>query len=350
MQVSKTAIMNGETTTVSAYFPLPGGATYYQTGSTGANQYFWHKDWLGSARLSSSITNRTTYFDRGFAPFGESYSNFGNAAGLDFTGDTQDSFAGLLYDTPGRELHPGQGRWLSPDPAGIGVVDPTSPQSWNRYAFVNNSPLNSIDPSGMACYPLERQIFGSCAGFMDNGVDFGGNWNEFAVMSIPAITPNSAYNPPSYWMYTTITFDSEGNQIGDPFYTFGVQTGGWQNLGNGLDALNIIAANNTTNCQAPFLCNPVGQIGPPQQYKPPPSSYLSKYGAQLACEASVGIALVSDQQEQIFGAAFGLLAGYYKGNVIAATGGLMLAANVTVGNALRARSTCVPLAWGPGYY
>ena len=107
--VGKTAIMNGETTTVSAYFPLPGGATYYQSGSTGSTGYFWHKDWLGSVRLSSSNTNRTAYFDRAFAPFGESYSNFGNAAGLDFTGDTQDSFPGLLYDTPSRELHPGQG-------------------------------------------------------------------------------------------------------------------------------------------------------------------------------------------------------------------------------------------------
>ena len=113
-----------------------------------------------------------------------------------------------------------------------------------------------------------------------------------------------------------------------------------------------VAAN---NCQAPFLCNPANYrptptIRTPQQYKPAPSSYLSKYGAQLACEASVDIALVSDQQEQIFGAAFGLLAGYYKGNVIAATGGLMLAGRVLVGDALQARSTCVPLAWGPGHF
>ena len=148
----KTAVMNGQTTTVNAYFPLPGGATYYQSGSTGANQYFWHKDWLGSARLSSSITNRTSYFDRAFAPFGESYNNFGNAAGLDFTGDTQDSFAALLYDTSNRELHPGQGRWLSPDPAGLGAVDPTNPQTWNRYAYVLNNPLRYTDPLGLYCF------------------------------------------------------------------------------------------------------------------------------------------------------------------------------------------------------
>jgi hypothetical protein len=76
-------------------------------------------------------------------------------------------------------------------------------------------------------------------------VSFGGNWNEFAVLSIPTVTANSTYIPPSYWMTATYTLDSQGNQIGDPFYTFGVVTGGWQNLGNGLDALNIIAANNS---------------------------------------------------------------------------------------------------------
>ena len=182
----KTAVMNGQTTTVNAYFPLPGGATYYQSGSTGANQYFWHKDWLGSARLSSSITNRTSYFDRAFAPFGESYNNFGNAAGLDFTGDTQDSFAALLYDTSNRELHPGQGRWLSPDPAGLGAVDPTNPQTWNRYAYALNNPLSNIDPTGLYCEYYgdsdesdEGASFdfhsdqGTCEG---NGPEGGGKW------------------------------------------------------------------------------------------------------------------------------------------------------------------------------
>ncbi len=115
---------------------------------TNGSGYFWHKDWLGSVRLSSSVLNRTYYFDRAFAPTGEMYKNFGNTTGLNFTGNTQDSFAGLLFDTPNRELHPGEGRWLSPDPAGLAAVDPSSPQSWNRYAYVMNDPLSNIDPLG----------------------------------------------------------------------------------------------------------------------------------------------------------------------------------------------------------
>jgi RHS repeat-associated protein len=52
------------------------------------------------------------------------------------------------YDTPARELHPNLGRWVSPDPAGMAAVDPRNPQSWNRYAYVSNNPLNSTDPTG----------------------------------------------------------------------------------------------------------------------------------------------------------------------------------------------------------
>ena len=42
---------------------------------------------------------------------------------------------------------------MTPDPGGLGVVDPTNPQSWNRYAYVMNNPLNLIDLAGLeACY------------------------------------------------------------------------------------------------------------------------------------------------------------------------------------------------------
>jgi len=149
--VGKTAVMNGQTL-VNTYLSLPGGATLYET--PGAKD-LWHKDWLGSARLSSTVTGHTIFYDRAFAPFGEQYSSFGSAnSGLSFTGDTQDTFivngsTPEPYDTPNRELHPIQGRWLSPDPAGLNAVDLTNPQSLNRYAYVSNNPVGEIDPSGL---------------------------------------------------------------------------------------------------------------------------------------------------------------------------------------------------------
>src|SRR5215469_4492530 len=59
----------------------------------------------------------------------------------------QDTVANL-YDFPAREYGT-QGRWLSPDPAGVAAVDPTNPQTWNRYSYVLNNPLVIIDPLGL---------------------------------------------------------------------------------------------------------------------------------------------------------------------------------------------------------
>jgi RHS repeat-associated protein len=142
--VGKLAVMNGQTL-INVYVPLPGGATFNIAPGTGR---FWHKDWLGTARLSTTLNNRTVDYDRAFAPFGEVYKNFGSTANNNFTGDTQDTVAGT-FDTDNRELNPSQGRWLSPDPAGVAAVDPSSPQTWNRYAYVLNDPLTLVDPWGL---------------------------------------------------------------------------------------------------------------------------------------------------------------------------------------------------------
>jgi RHS repeat-associated protein len=54
------------------------------------------------------------------------------------------------YDFPAREYGI-QGRWPSPDPAGLAAVDPSNPQSWDRYAYVLNDPLTLVDPTGLDC-------------------------------------------------------------------------------------------------------------------------------------------------------------------------------------------------------
>jgi RHS repeat-associated protein len=127
--------------TLHSYLPLPGGATLYINGSSG--NYVWHNDWLGSARLGETLVNSTVLFDRAFAAFGEEYQSYGNAGQVSFTGDTQNIVAGT-YDTPYREMNPNQGRWISPDPSGLGAVNLTNPQTWNRYAYVANNPLTRI--------------------------------------------------------------------------------------------------------------------------------------------------------------------------------------------------------------
>src|SRR6266481_3553915 len=144
--IGKTAVMNGNSI-VDVYVPLPGGSTFHMVPG---GQHFWHPDWLGTIRLDSSRSNRAWIFDRAFPPFGEVYKGFGTAGSYDLTGDTQDTVAGT-YDTQNRELNPSQGRWISPDLAGLSAVDPSNPQTWNRYAYVLNNPLNAVDPDSLWC-------------------------------------------------------------------------------------------------------------------------------------------------------------------------------------------------------
>jgi len=126
-----------------AFVPLTGGAAAVYSSSGLA--YYRHSDWIGSSRFASTPT-RTLYYDGAYAPFGEAYAQMGTTD-LSFTGMNQDTVANL-YDFPVREYGI-QGRWPSPDPAGLSSVRPRDPQTLNRYAYVRNSPLQIIDRTGL---------------------------------------------------------------------------------------------------------------------------------------------------------------------------------------------------------
>ncbi|HET7206728.1 MAG TPA: RHS repeat-associated core domain-containing protein [Terriglobales bacterium] len=138
----KLAMMNGQAVQ-KQFVPLPAGAAAVYASS--GLSYYRHPDWLGSSRLAST-PSRGVYFDGAYAPFGEPYSQTGTTD-LSFTGQNQDTVTGL-YDFMFREYHPTQGRWISPDPAGLAAVDPSNPQSLNRYAYALNNPLKYIDRDG----------------------------------------------------------------------------------------------------------------------------------------------------------------------------------------------------------
>jgi RHS repeat-associated protein len=150
----KLALMNG-TTLIKAFVPITGGSTAVYTSSGLA--YYRHTDHLGSSRLASTPTN-TVYSDTAYSAFGEPYAQSG-AIDPSFTGQNQDTLPGV-YDFLAREHDPNQGRWTSSDPAGLAAADPSNPQTWNRYAYVQNSPLTYIDPLGLylVCSPGLRSI------------------------------------------------------------------------------------------------------------------------------------------------------------------------------------------------
>lgn len=143
---SKLAIMNAQSL-LKGFVSLPGGsaAVYNSSGLA----YYRHSDWLGSSRFAST-PSRTMYFDGAYAPFGEAYAQTGTSD-LSFTGMNQDTVANL-YDFPQREYGT-QGRWPSPDPAGLSSVQPKDPQTWNRYAYTRNTPVSLVDPDGLCTAP-----------------------------------------------------------------------------------------------------------------------------------------------------------------------------------------------------
>jgi len=148
----KLALMNGQTL-VSAFVKLPGGgrAVYKSTGLA----FYRHADHLGNSRLSTT-PSRARYYQAAYAPYGEDYAPAGNNPDLAFTDQNQDTVSGSapywstnLYDFMFREYRTAHGRWTSPDPGGLAVVDPMNPQSWNRYGYVLNNPMALIDPFGL---------------------------------------------------------------------------------------------------------------------------------------------------------------------------------------------------------
>jgi len=88
--------------------------------------FFEHSDWRGTVRARSTVYG-ASYQDCSSRPFGDALSCTGSLSGyaIQFTGDEHDSESNLEH-TLFRQLSTTQGRWISPDPAGIAAVDPAN--------------------------------------------------------------------------------------------------------------------------------------------------------------------------------------------------------------------------------
>jgi RHS repeat-associated protein len=129
-----------------AKIPLPGGGTAIYSG--GSLQSYGHVDWLGSSRLTSTPARAATG-ENARAPFGEPYAVLNTVPNQSYFASLDQNIATDLYDTQNREYQTKQGRWITPDPAGLAAADPSNPQTWNRYAYALNNPLSNTDPTGL---------------------------------------------------------------------------------------------------------------------------------------------------------------------------------------------------------
>jgi RHS repeat-associated protein len=133
-------------------------------------------DPLGSTTVVLDTTGAVT--DRFFhQPFGKrinadgtTYSGAVGPMKNGFTGQESDDAFGLI-NFQGRMYDPALKRFMSADPY---VSYPGFGQSWNRYSYVLNSPLNFTDPSGLEVKTHEVcSLLGQC--YPTDGGDGGGS-------------------------------------------------------------------------------------------------------------------------------------------------------------------------------
>ena len=149
----------------------------------------YHLDHLGSVRMVTDDSGRSVsehdYYAFGVTPT-KAYQeqiNWGDPHidAMRFTGH-QREFLGFI-NTENTEyldyMHarfydPNLGRFLSVDPGND--VDLAQPQSWNKYSYVRNNPVNYTDPSGMviARYEDVTWVFATAIVFSPMGWFFNG--------------------------------------------------------------------------------------------------------------------------------------------------------------------------------
>jgi RHS repeat-associated protein len=149
--------VNGSLTNVLVYDA--GGkllAEYGPPAGSGGTQYAF-ADPQGSPRVitgaGGNVISRHDY-----APFGEELSAIGmrtSGQGYGAGDNARQKYAGMESDDAGslahtlwRQYDNLSGRWTAPDPYG-GSMSVASPQSFNRYSYVNNNPVNSVDLTGL---------------------------------------------------------------------------------------------------------------------------------------------------------------------------------------------------------
>jgi len=129
---------------------------------------YYINDHLGSAQILTDGEGQVVY-EGLTAPYGLDLDGLGTGAtegqggdnGPDYSYTTKelDDETGLIYFGK-RYYSPDIGRWITPDPKYI--TDPASiiqnTLSSNLYAYVNNNPLNYIDPDGHDPLPLGPRL------------------------------------------------------------------------------------------------------------------------------------------------------------------------------------------------
>ena len=134
------------TTTITSTSNIYFGSKLVETIDSNNEVKYFHQDHLGSNRIitdpNGALVSRLDY-----EPFGKDLSS--NNAKYKFTGKEKDSSS--LYYFGARYYDPGIGRFTQ--------VDPSFEPSETPYSYVDNNPLNKIDPDGREAAPADETKF-----------------------------------------------------------------------------------------------------------------------------------------------------------------------------------------------
>jgi RHS repeat-associated protein len=164
--------------TASSDFFYYGTQRIARKDSTGAVSYYVANQ-LGSPHLTLDATGTVTRTAE-YSPYGAILAQSGTAGdSFGLAGDVHDPAA--LYKRGVRSQDQNTGLFTSPDVSGH--VDPTAPQTLNRYAYAANDPVNFVDHTGeQRKEPLEGPpvsvIFGD-KGSVSGTVDVSGKTVSF---------------------------------------------------------------------------------------------------------------------------------------------------------------------------
>jgi RHS repeat-associated protein len=124
------------------YNPAGGSTTGLLAMISGGATTYYHQDHL-SVRLTTDA-NGNILSQEGHYPFGEAWYESGSGNNWFFTSYDRDSETGLDYALA-RYYNSRTGTFCSADPL---AGSPGDPQSWNRYPYGRNDPIDKNDPSG----------------------------------------------------------------------------------------------------------------------------------------------------------------------------------------------------------
>jgi RHS repeat-associated protein len=172
------------------------GRVLREYGRTGAGSWSWSKDYvyrdgqltaivtptgtrhlhldhLGTVRRmtdTQAVPHLVTAASRDFYPFGMEATTSTDPERMRFTSHQRDTYGTSsqtddLDHMHARHYNSAVGRLLSVDP---GAPNPKAPQSWNRYTYVLNNPINLTDPTGRyttSCSPDDQACLDSAKAF-----------------------------------------------------------------------------------------------------------------------------------------------------------------------------------------